>query len=549
MYMKYRFLLVACALLFVGTSVHATPNHKVDIKEATVFLRGAELYSTAKVNLQAGETEVIFTNIAGYINTNSLNVGATNGAVVQSATFMKNYLQEEIMSPRAKEIKDSIDLLQDKRNTNKNRIKTVEEQIAIIQNNRKIGGSDKGLSVSELQQMLALVKSNMNKLLDEKTDYTNIEQELAKKVQQLQRQLQEEKQKGFVPGGQIKVKFYAKRATTSNITITYLVNNAGWTPTYDIRVANVNAPVELGYKAHVHQNSGISWDKVKLTLSTGNPTQGAQAPTLNPWHLAFYTPRPYSYENKANVSIAGARGNRTQYEVDELQAYRAADANMANKDKMPQSNIGNYVSVNNSGVNTVFDIDLPYTIPSDGKQVNVAIKTAKLNATYRYFAVPKLDRDVFLQARITDWEDLDLLPAQTNIFYEGTYVGQGYIDVRNVKDTFNLSLGRDKKVVVRRELDKKMCSVKTIGTNIREQFEYKISIRNTRKENIELVLLDQIPVSNDKSIEIDDKKYDGGSYNEITGAVEWKLNLEPSATKEVRIGYTVKFPKGKKLNL
>ncbi len=547
--MLYRKLLVVCALLFAGTTVHSTPKHKVDIKEATVFLSGAELYSTAKINIQAGESEVIFTNVAGYINTNSLNVGVNNGVVVQSATFLKDYLQEEILSPRAKEIKDSIELLQDKRNLNKNKITTVDEQIAIIQSNRKIGGESKGLSASELQQMLSLVKNNMNALLDEKTKYTNLEHDLVKKVKLLEQQLREEKQKGFVPGGQIKVKFYAKRATTSNVTITYLVKNAGWTPTYDIRVANVNAPVELGYKAHVYQNSGINWDKIKLTLSTGNPTQGAQAPTLSPWHLAFYTPRPYSYENKANVSTAGARGDGNRYVIDGVQVYGERGINLADKAKAPQSDIGNYVNVNNSGVNTVFDIDLPYTIPSDGKQVNVAIKTAKLNATYRYFAVPKLDRDAFLQARITDWEDLDLLPAQTNIFYEGTYVGQGYIDVRNVKDTFNLSLGRDKKVVVRRELDKKMCSVKTIGTNIREQFEYKISIRNTRKENIELVLLDQIPVSNDKSIEIDDKKYDGGSYNETTGAVEWKLNLKPAEAKEVRIGYTVKFPKGKQINL
>src|SRR5690606_25436818 len=139
---------------------------------------------------------------------------------------------------------------------------------------------------------------------------------------------------------------------------------------------------------------------------------------------------------------------------------------------------------------------LPYTIPSDGKQHNVAVKTAQLNATYRYYTVPKLDRDAFLQARITGWEDLNLLPASTNIFYEGTYVGQGYIDVRNVKDTMNLSLGRDKKIVVRRERDKELRTVKTIGSNVKETYVYKISVRNTRNKAIDVVVMDQVPISN-----------------------------------------------------
>lgn len=208
-----------------------------------------------------------------------------------------------------------------------------------------------------------------------------------------------------------------------------------------------------------------------------------------------------------------------------------------------------YVQTDNSGINTVFDIDLPYTIPSDGQQHNVAIKSAELPATYRYYAVPKLDRDAFLQAQITGWENLDLLPAQTNIFYEGTYVGQGYIDVRNVKDTMNLSLGRDKKIVVRRERDKELRSVKTIGTNVREAFVYKISVRNTRNKPVDIVVIDQVPISNDKDIEVSDRDYKGGDYNETTGAVTWKLQLKPNETRELVLGYSVKYPKGKQVNL
>jgi len=137
------------------------------------------------------------------------------------------------------------------------------------------------------------------------------------------------------------------------------------------------------------------------------------------------------------------------------------------------------------------------------------------------------------------------LPGQTNIFYEGTYVGQGYIDVRNVKDTMTLSLGRDKKVVVKRERDTKLRSVKTIGTNVRETFAYSVTVRNTRKEAINLTIQDQMPVSNDKDIVIEDKDTGGAEYDETTGMLKWNISIAPNEAKKTGFGYTLKYPKGK----
>lgn len=514
----------------------AQTKQKVDIESATVFLSGAELFSKARVNLAAGETTILFTNVAGNVNQQSLNIGAGGGAVVQSATFQNNFLREENLSPRAKEIKDSIEGLEKSRSSINNEMMSVNEQVAILSQNRQVSGLNTGLSTLELAKMLDLVKARMAKLLDEKDALAKTINKTDETLTKLRQQLQEEQQRGFQPGGQLLVKFYSTKAMTSDITISYVVPNAGWSPSYDLRVDELGGPVKLFYKAHIHQNSGVAWDKVKLSLSTGNPNESAEAPVLNSWYLAFYTPRPYGYENRMQVKSNYAN-------ADELMdaAPKAAGAESLT--------IGNYVETDNNGINTMFDISLPYTIPTDGQQVNVAIKSAELPATYRYYAVPKLDRDAFLQAQVTDWEKLDLLPAPTNIFYEGTYVGQGFIDVRNVKDTMNLSLGRDKKIVVRRERDKELRSVKTIGTNIRESFVYKISVRNTRNKAIDIVVMDQLPISNDKDIEVADMDYKGADYNETTGAVTWKLQVKPNETKELVLGYTVKYPKGKQVNL
>ena len=210
-----------------------------------------------------------------------------------------------------------------------------------------------------------------------------------------------------------------------------------------------------------------------------------------------------------------------------------------------QGLVSQYAAIDNSGVNTTFEIDLPYSIPSDGQEHLVAVKKYEAPATFQYFSAPKLDEGVFLQAQMTNWQDLNLLAGPTNIFYEGSYVGNGQIDPQNVKDTLSVSLGRDKKVIVKRELDKKERSVKTIGSNVRESFAYNITVRNTRKESANVVIADQLPVSNDKDIVVEDVDNGGATQNESTGELRWRVSLAPNESKVLHFSYTVKYPKGK----
>lgn len=521
--------------LFFSVCANAQPRQNVKIDHVTIFLSGAELTSSAKVNLIAGENTILFTNVAGNVNQQSLNIGADNGVVIQSATFQNNFLVAETLSPRGKELKDSIENIEAGRAGTNNLLTATNEQIAILSQNKQISGANTGLSVAELTKMLDLVKTRLVALLGEKDKLNATLKKTDERLALLRLQLEEEKKKDFQPGGQLLVKFYSPKSTVSNISLNYVVPNAGWTPTYDLRVENLKDPVQLFYKANVYQNSGVKWDNVKITLSTGNPSEGAQAPVLTPWYLSFLQPvhRGQGYLN--------TYGNAAPTAVAELMSEDAKQKS--------SGTMNDYVHVDNSGINTSFDIDLPYTIPTDGQTHLVAVKNYELPASYRYFTVPKMDRDAFLQAQITNWEDLNLVPAVTNIFYEGSYVGQGYIDMRNVKDTMNISLGRDKKIIIRRERDKELRSVKTIGTNVKETFVYTISVRNTRKEPVSITILEQLPISNDKDIMIEDTDTDNGGYDETTGEVKWTLQLKPNETLKKKIGFTIKYPKGKNINL
>lgn len=529
------------------TTIHAQPQQKLNIEQATVFLHGAELTSTAKVNLPQGESEILFTNVAGNIVAQSITVGADNGVTVQSAAAQNNYLVSAVLSPRAQKIKDSMELLTVQKEKLADKAAVAGEQLSVLKENRKVTGENTGLSVVELQKMLDLVNSKMEALLTQQHELDRQQKKIDERYALLSLQLDEERKKDFQPGGQLLVKFYARQAVSSSINISYVVPNAGWVPSYDLRADKINQPVNLFYKAQVYQNCGVKWDNIKLVLSTGNPNESAQAPTLSPWYLAFYTPQPQyarSFENTIQLNKAPLNANYMRGNTLNLGGARTEGTEYV-VDGIKESSMNQYVSVDNSGINTSFDIDLPYNIPSDGQQHMVAIKTYQLPATYSYYAVPKLDRDAFLQAKITNWEDLNLVPGTTNVFFEGTYVGQGIIDMRNVRDTMMLSLGRDKKIIIRREKDKDYRAVKTIGTNRRQSYAYTISVRNTKREPVNITLLEQFPVSNDKDIVIEEKEAPDAIVDVATGAVKWMPEVKANETLKLKLSYTVKYPKDK----
>jgi hypothetical protein len=539
--MKY-YILSVLVLGFLYNA-QAQNQEKVTLREATVFLHGAELVSTANINLHKGENEIVFTNIATEVNPQSITIGTDKDASVMSAIYKVNYLSEnEVTSLLIKMIKDSLDFLNEDNVALGNKISVQDEILTTLKDNHVIKGQNTGVSVAELQKMMDLIATKMNTLLTEKSLLVKKQQKNNERIQRLNNQLQQE-QENEQYTAQIAVKFYSTEATTTTVRISYVTRNAGWLPTYEIRADKINDSIRLQYKANVYQNTGIKWDKIQLALSTGNPNEGVNAPVIRPWYLSLYQRMEQDVTKKETVP---QRIDNTRYYVDGITVMGANNKSaLAIGDN--NTSMNQYVSVDNSGTATIFEIDIPFSVPSDGQQHLVDVKSYKLPAVYRYYAAPKLDRDAFLIAHVTQWSDINLLPAATSIFFEGTYVGQGYLDTRSVKDTLDISLGRDKKVIVKKERDKEYKSQKFIGNNKREAYIYTISVRNTKKVPVEVSIQDQLPVSNDKDIVVEDKEIDGGTIEETTGIVTWTIKVAPNETAKKKLGFTIKYPKDKTL--
>lgn len=211
--------------------------------------------------------------------------------------------------------------------------------------------------------------------------------------------------------------------------------------------------------------------------------------------------------------------------------------------------LDDYISVSDRELDVTFNIDLPYDIPTNGKAQTATLKEYDVPAAYKYYSVPKLDKDAFLLAEVPDWEGLNLLPGEANIIFEGTYIGKSFIDPSSTQDTINLTMGRDKRVVVKREKLKDFSSVKFLGSNKKQVFTYEITVKNNKKDDVNMLLKDQYPVSQNKEVEVELLESNDAAVNEEIGILTWKLKLAPGEVKKVRISYSVKYPKDKTLNL
>jgi uncharacterized protein (TIGR02231 family) len=373
----------------------------------------------------------------------------------------------------------------------------------------------------------------MNDLNAQQIDLEQKEKKLNENIQRVQNQLNELNSKFNQPTGEIVVSVSSAAAKATTFEFSFLLPDAGWSPIYDIRSKDVHSPVTLNYKANVYQNSGTDWNNVKVKLSTGNPSINATGPTIYPWYVNIYQPPVL---NEVVIS-APSRANQKQ-------GYSQAAPMEDSAYKMQANSTGaDYTTVTQTQLNAEFDISVPYDIPSDGKPHLIAIQDYELPATYSYYAVPKLDNDAFLTADISNWEDLNLLPGNANIFFQGSYVGQSYVDPSTTKDTLSFSLGRDKNIIIKREKVKDFSKPKTIGDNIKQSFAYTISIKNTKKEAIDIKIMDQYPISQNSKIEVTLDDAGGAAVNQTEGKLTWMAHLEPNAEKKLQFSFTVKYPK------
>jgi len=520
---------------------------------------GAELSHNVKLNLPAGQQEITINNISNTLDEKTLQISCPESVVLLSYRF--NTQTDEVKpveNPVIKKMQDSIKMLTRQIATFTQQGAVAEEQLAKTSKLVEAfgtmppanGGTKNIQNTAELIKLIDYYNGKIETFRNAIYALQTKRQDAQDRIAELTTQM-EELQEKIVPAiakthGQLILQVLAKAAIPASFDITYYTPTAGWIPAYDMRVKSIDNTFKLMYKASVTQNTGIDWKQAKLTLSTSNPNLGTTLPLLSQWVLQYYVPAVYNEmarrKEAAYRSITANTSVMNNYQVEEK-------ADMAGSDEVSEpSTVSSYLNLNESQLYVTYDIDLPYDIPSDGKSYSVVIKEESVKATYKHYAAPKLDKDAFLMAALNDWEQLNLLPGEANIIMDNVFLGKSFIDPNTTTDTLSISLGRDKRIGVKRTLMKEFSKTKILNDKKVETFTYEIVVKNNKKETVTLMLKDQYPLSQTKEIEVNLKDDHGGEVNDEIGTISWKLKLAPGESRKVRFTYSVTYPKDKKLS-
>lgn len=535
--MKKIILLIT--LVFGVSITYAQVDKPVDskISRVTVFLSRAQVTREVKTRIESGKTNIILNGLTSQLDQQSIQVSGKGNFVILGISHNQNYLNEFNVPKGLQSLRDSLEIYKRQINLEQNQKDILGKEEQLLLNNQKIGGTQQNLTVTELKAMADFYRTRLTEIGVSRIRTDEKIKKLSERITRVNNQINEQNELYRRNTSEIVVSVSAEAATSVEMDVNYVVNNAGWNPVYDLRVINTKSPVQLNYKANVYQNTGEEWKNVKLKLSTANPSLGGLKPELYAWYLNFYQPTV----RIRGVSSAPSRSKAAP--------EAAMDVAMAEEDKLEMAQAtSDFVTTIQTSLNTEFEIGLPYSVFSASKPTLVDVRNYEMKAAYEYSTAPKLDQDAFLLAKATGWEEFSLLPGEANVFFEGTFVGKSYIDPNNIKDTLSVSLGRDKRIVVKREKLKDFTTRKAIGANQRDSYAWEVSVRNTKNEPVKITVEDQVPVSQNNQIEVTVSEVGGARYNKETGKLIWDMNLQPNETKKVVFKYEVKYPKDKQVS-
>ncbi len=532
-------LITITQVLYNQNFANTSNTIKTKVNLVTVYTEGAQVSRTKTISLKQGENTLRFTELEQAINTNSIQLFSLskndNFTVVSTRS-----LQEEIAKPNVKKIiqkiEDSLTIVNRKITLLNLEINNFNQEKNLILTHKKIGDKDEISFVTRLADLAQFYRENINEI-DRSIFNLELKKEKYNTLKKLLNdRMNKHSQKEYI--NLIEAKVYANKPIETKFKLTYLVTNAGWTPFYEVKSEGINHPLQVACKATIHQNTGTNWRNVKLILSTRKPEILHSVPQIHPWVLHFKE-KLKTYTQNNQLIDQNAISN-AYYPINQ-------PTNLTDQKANPTAYLSQFKNATHKMINKEYSNSLNYTINGKDGIAVVPLDKFEMATEYVYYTVPKYDQNVYLLAKIKQWESYDLIPAFANIFLEGNYLGKLFIDPATIDETLNLMLGKDQDISIKR------CKVnqfsnkqrKIIGSTETISMGIEIIVTNKKNKPIDLVIKDQVPVSNTEEIIVTVLDKSKADIEDKTGTLTWHYKLKSKETKQHNIKYEIQKPKQK----
>jgi uncharacterized protein (TIGR02231 family) len=507
----------------------ATINVQSKIDSVIIFSDRAVIIRKADITLTSSE-KLKFPDLSGMIDDNTVRIKA-EGLKIGEVQVQHGYIEKP--SGRVKILQDSIDLLEDKSRTFDNDLKVLDAKETFL-NSVKLGSPEiisKDLengrvapdawrqALSFMADELTKVKTQQLAISHQKDDNQKILTALHKELSDIQAILENRKD--------IVVDVDANTTATFSIELSYVIPYAvSWSPYYELRADPSTGKVEIDYFAKISQRTAEDWNQVKVILSTAAPALAGIAPEPYPWYVSLEEMRPMS-SGRMSMMDAGA-----QY---------APTVPLESKAEIEVPRV-------ETGISLQYVIPGHISLKSGEPSKKIALYQGKIPAEFEFFTLPKVQEIAYLKGKLKNSTDYVFLGGEANTYVGGEFTGKTSIMTIAPEESTEISFGTDERVIIKRELIKTFVSSSGfLSRKEKKEFVYQTTIENFHSREINIKLVEQIPVSQNKDVEVKVTKIEPTGYdeNKDMGTFTWQPKLNPSQKFVVNMNYYVEYPKGK----
>ncbi len=539
----------------VGSASASEVNAPSRISQVTVYASSAFVTRSATVPVTPGDTRVVFAAIVPEIDENSLRVKGRGTAEVKIlGAQLKREFTADVPVEKVQQLTDEIQALEDQNAKCDNEKQVLDDEKKYLDSVRLF--ADKKIpedlvtkmpTTQELEDIRVFLNLRLKENLNGRQEIDITIRKNQKRLEALRRELEQIAGPGQKVKRSILVEVEVAREGNLDLEVSYGVNGASWNALYDARASFEKSQVELVSYGIVRQNTGEDWDDVDMVLSTARVTGNGNMPEADPWFIRPYQPpvprRAYPMKAKA----AGGMGRAGMAES----APMAADAMMLAAAPLEEAaNV--YAQAEAKGVSVAYKLSRKVTVKSDGEEHKLPISSQTLAAHFEYSAYPRAAALAYLRSRVSNDKDLQLLAGRVNVFMEGDFVGTSGIASIAPGQEFDLYMGIDENVKIKRELlERKKDDVLLGGIpspTMKETFKYKLTVENYKAAASTVNLFEAIPVSEDERIKakvsqtsLEPKEKD---WKDRKGIWRWEFSLEPKGKQEIFYTIVVEYPRG-----
>ena len=513
------------------------------IESVTVFGDRAQVTRKAVLQLEPGSNLVSFDGLPQLMAEESLRVeGKGTGRARIAGITVKNVFLEKVQEKRVQELEEEINTLNRKVESIEAKRKALVAQRAFLDSikvgwgeriSREIGAGKP--STAEMTEVMRFVGDGVGKVEEQIYDAEGAKRPLLQRIAALKKELEQSRTDRMKEVRSVQVAVDAERRMDFAVELSYLVTQASWEPTYDLRLAPDGKQAELVYRALVRQKTGEDWPGVKLSLSTAKPEVGGAPPELFPWHIQFYEPpRPIPYATRLGKGAAEMT----------MAAPAAPPAPAADQMEEAPPITAEFEEGQTS---VLFNVRTPVDVPADGTQAGSVITVEKVPVSPEYVTIPKFSPRVYLKSEVTNSTPYPLLAGSVNIFNADVFTGKSHLKTVASGEKFDLFFGSDDQIKVKRESERVRKQAGLLGSN---SITYHISneLENFKKVPVSVSLMDQLPMAGNAEIKV--KLEDASPRPDETkedGTLVWKVSLAPGEKKNVKYEIVIEYPKGKEL--